>query len=228
MSDEKETKAPAQILPDDVMEGLRSLINKQAGGDEFQAAQLLYNDNKQLRDKVRGLEQDLDEAQKSAPSEGAVVLSGEDAEKLRERGVLTDDGVSTDPIDEGKTAKEKLSALERKEELRSVAEAEGISSFEAFSDLVNGEAFDIREEDGDKYAVVTVEEDGEEKTIRVSEHKKYGREGTFAPALYGAKRDEKTSPAPVQKPSNKRPLDERTVPDDKVKQKQRERLDFNV
>lgn len=62
----------APVLPADVMQGLRNLVERQGGSDR--AAELLYGENHQHRTTIEDLKKKL-------PPEGAVVLSGDDVKK---------------------------------------------------------------------------------------------------------------------------------------------------
>lgn len=168
-------------------------------------------DNAKYRKQIRDLKEKV-------PGEDERVLSAEEQQALRERGLLTEEGeIDVKPFDEKAKRAEAADALEHKEQLREVAEVEGIEGFDAFAELAADDAFEIQEEDGEKYAVVTLEEDGAEKTVRVAEHPKYGREGTFAPAVYGGGSEKKeTSRGPTFPKQTPAAANKKTGDDDPV------------
>ena len=225
MSKENDDPQPPQApLPDDVLDGLRSLIEGKADGDKENALRLLYNDNKNLRDANRQLKD-------SQPPEGAVVLEGDEADRYRE--IQADE--DKDPIEslsarlsENEDASKRLQELERKETLRTVAEAEGITNLDAFAGIANGEAFEVKteeDEDGNdvQRAYVAADEDAESVPL-----KEYERFQPYHASLFGeAQEKEDSRPSmPEQQPGGNPPSNEKT--DDELKNEQRKQHRFSI
>ena len=114
-------------------------------------------DNADYRQQIRDL-------RAKVPADDARVLTPDEQKALRERGLLTEEGeLKPEIFDEKAKRAQTADALERKEKLRAVTEAAGITNFEAFEGLVGSEDFEVEKGTGDEAATVKVvyEEDGE-------------------------------------------------------------------
>jgi hypothetical protein len=142
-----------------ILEGLQNLIRREGGADA--TAQLLYHENARHRERIRQLEQQL-------PGEGAVVLSGDQAQAWQTYQGL---GAPTDVqqrLTAAEQAQQELAGLRRAEQIRGVAEAAGYRPT-VLERLAEGLEFEVREEQRDGQAarvpyVVTKSEQGEQRT----------------------------------------------------------------
>lgn len=116
------------------------------------------------------------------PEEDDIVLTGEEAALYRDLTAENELTVIKERLEAGREAEGRLSELERRERLREVAEAAGITSFEAFERLDEGETYEVRGDGDDRTVVVTYEADGKEVTADL---KQYERLKPFHPALFG-------------------------------------------
>lgn len=108
---------PTGILPDDVVEGLRNLIDRR-DGDTSQALELLYRDNFNLREQLRALRGQL-------PQDGQRVVDAADADALtayRELGEIDALRQSLQDLDD---LRERVAQAERDALIREVAEIAG-------------------------------------------------------------------------------------------------------
>ena len=221
---EQQPQAPQAPLPDDVLDGLRSLIEGKADGDKENALRLLYNDNKNLRDANRQLKD-------SQPPGGAVVLEGDEAERYRE--IQSENGEDpiaslTQRLEENEGASERLKELERKETLREVAEAEGITNFDAFEGIANGEAFEVKteqDEDGNEIQRAYVAENEDAEAVPLKEYERFQ---PYHASLFGeAQEKEDPRPSmPEQTPGGNPPPDGATK--DEIRQRKAQSGEYSL
>jgi hypothetical protein len=120
----------------DWQQALANLIQRQ--GSEGAAATLLFNENRDYRERIRQLEQQL-------PGEGAVVLSGDQAAAWQTYQGL---GAPTDlqqQLEQAQQAQNELAGLRRAEQIRGVAEAAGYRPT-VLERLAEGLTLELREE----------------------------------------------------------------------------------
>lgn len=215
---DKQTAAPA--LPDDVMQGLRNLVTKQADGDKQEALKILYDDNKKLRDKVRELEGNV-------PEEGAIVLTGDEAEsysKLQEMGGFK---AVREKLENAQADSKRLKELERTEQYRTAAEVAGITNFDAFAGLMNGEKIDVEGEEDEKEVYVTYKDGDEEKRVKLEEYEKLQ---PYKASLFGGSQEEgkdgQKSSFPKIPAGGNPPKDGATVED--IKEQKAQSGDYNL
>jgi hypothetical protein len=143
----------------DWQQALSNLIRREGGADA--TAQLLFQENREHRQRIRELEQRV-------PGEGAVVLSGDQAQAWQTYQGL---GAPTDVqqrLTAAEQAQQELSGLRRAEQVRSVAEAAGYRPT-VLERLAEGLTLELREEQRDGQTarvpyVVTKSEQGEQRT----------------------------------------------------------------
>ena len=126
--------------------------------DELKSAQhkidKLESDNYGYRSRLRELRQELADAQKSVPPEGAVVLTGDKADMWQAFVELGDPKGVAKQLEELDAIKKEMSTLKRAEELRSVAQVAGYE-YDVLQALASDTQFAIIDgENGEK--VVTV------------------------------------------------------------------------
>lgn len=109
--------SPAGVLPDDVVQGLRNLIDRK-DGNTSEALELLYRDNNKLREQRRELLSKL-------PKDDQRVIAAEDAATLESYRGLGDVQAITASLTELAELKEKLTKTERDNLIRDVAEIAG-------------------------------------------------------------------------------------------------------
>jgi len=207
-SDDSQQQPPQAPLPDDVLDGLRNLVEGKADGDKDNALRLLYNDNKNLRDANRQLKEEQ-------PSDDAVVLTGDEAERYQSL-EGTEDAAPLEALrkraEENAGAQERLQELERKETLRTVADAAGITNLDAFKGIANGEVFDVREEEtgeeGETVQRAYVAPDEETEAVPLEDYDPFK---PYHASLFGGQQPEEQendSPTfPEQKPGGNPPSD---------------------
>lgn len=129
-------------------------------GRAIQKIESLLVDNKEQRDKIRELKDQL-------PAEDEVVLSPDQASKLRELGVLGEDGVETEDLEEtleeGREARQELQQIREKERRREVAETAGVNP-DALEMATKALDTDVEYEiqgEGENATVVARPEDGD-------------------------------------------------------------------
>jgi hypothetical protein len=135
------------------------LIRREGGADA--TAQLLFQENREHRQRIRELEQRV-------PGEGAVVLSGDQAAAWQTYQGL---GAPTDVqqrLTAAEQAQQELAGLRRAEQIRGVAEAAGYRPT-VLERLAEGLTLELREEQVEGQAarvpyVVTKSEQGEQRT----------------------------------------------------------------
>jgi hypothetical protein len=123
----------------DWQQALSNLIQRQGG--EGAAATLLFNENREHRQRIRELEQRV-------PGEGAVVLSGDQAAAWQTYQGL---GAPTDVqqrLTAAEQAQQELAGLRRAEQIRGVAEAAGYKPG-VLERLAEGLTLELREEQRD-------------------------------------------------------------------------------
>jgi len=206
-SDDSQQQPPQAPLPDDVLDGLRNLVEGKADGDKDNALRLLYNDNKNLRDANRRLKEEQ-------PGDDAVVLTGDEAERYQSL-EGTDDAEPLEALkshaEENAGAQERLQELERKETLRTVADAAGITNLDAFEGITNGEVFDVREEtseEGETVQRAYVAPDEETDPVPFEDYDPF--EPYHASLFAGQQPEEQESDSPTfpeQKPGGNPPSD---------------------
>ena len=93
-------------------------------GRAIQKIESLLEDNKEQRDRIRSLKDQM-------PGEDQVVLSEDQAGQLRELGALEGGEVQTEPIEEelqqGREARQQLNAIETERHRKQVAETAGVN-----------------------------------------------------------------------------------------------------
>jgi hypothetical protein len=143
----------------DWQQSLSNLIRREGGADA--TAQLLFQENREHRQRIRQLEQQL-------PGEGAVVLTGDQAAAWQAYQGL---GAPTDVqqrLTAAEQAQNELAGLRRAEQIRGVAEAAGYRPT-VLERLAEGLEFEVREEQRDGQTarvpyVVARGEQGEQRT----------------------------------------------------------------
>jgi hypothetical protein len=143
----------------DWQQSLSNLIRREGGADA--TAQLLFQENREHRQRIRELEQRV-------PGEGAVVLSGDQAAAWQTYQGL---GAPTDVqqrLTAAEQAQQELAGLRRAEQIRGVAEAAGYRPT-VLERLAEGLTLELREEQVEGQAarvpyVVTKSEQGEQRT----------------------------------------------------------------
>jgi hypothetical protein len=143
----------------DWQQSLSNLIRREGGADA--TAQLLFQENREHRQRIRELEQRV-------PGEGAVVLTGDQAAAWQAYQGL---GAPTDVqqrLTAAEQAQNELAGLRRAEQIRGVAEAAGYRPT-VLERLAEGLEFEVREEQRDGQTarvpyVVTKSEQGEQRT----------------------------------------------------------------
>jgi len=129
-------------------------------GRSIEKIKSLLEDNKEQRDKIRSLKDQL-------PGEDDVVLSAEQATELRELGVLDGGEVQTEEIEEtleeGREARQKLQQIETKKHRQQVAEAAGVNP-DALEMATKALGSDVEYEiqgEGENASVVAKPEEGD-------------------------------------------------------------------
>lgn len=131
-------------LPADVMQSLQNLVARSGGSDR--ASELLFNDNKTLRDEIRDLKKQL-------PKEGAVVLSQADADELASyRAYGKPDELKT-KLDEGETAKQEAAKAAHERKIAKLASAKGLQNNALLQTLLRDVDFDVTGE-GESQSVI--------------------------------------------------------------------------
>jgi hypothetical protein len=123
----------------DWQQSLSNLIRREGGADA--TAQLLFQENREHRQRIRELEQQL-------PGEGAVVLTGDQAAAWQTYQGL---GAPTDVqqrLTAAEQAQNELAGLRRAEQIRGVAEVAGYRPT-VLERLAEGLEFEVREEQRD-------------------------------------------------------------------------------
>ena len=225
-ADPQGQQPPQAPLPDDVLDGLRNLVEDKADGDKDNALRLLYNDNKNLRDANRRLKE-------RQPSDDAVVLTGDEAERYQSLEGTKDAApleALTARAEENAGAQERLQELERKETLRTVADAAGITNLDAFKGIANGEVFDVREEEGEDGETVQrafVAPDEETDAVPLEDYEPFE---PYHASLFGGQQPEEQeddSPTfPEQKPGGNPPSD--GVTKDEISQRKAESGEYRL
>jgi hypothetical protein len=115
------------------------LIRREGGADA--TAQLLFQENREHRQRIRELEQRV-------PGEGAVVLTGDQAAAWQAYQGLGAPNDVQQRLTAAEQAQQELSGLRRAEQVRSVAEAAGYRPT-VLERLAEGLEFEVREEQRD-------------------------------------------------------------------------------
>lgn len=163
-SQQEDNPAP-NPLPEHAIKGLNNLINRTGG--ESEAVKLLYDDNFQLREKIRNIENQL-------PGDETVVLNDEDAKAWNEYKNLGKPDELKTSLEKQKELSQKVSSIERTEKLKSIAEGQGYN-YKALEKLA-GDDIDFETEkhtvDGKQVDVVmVVHGEGDNKTkTRLSDY----------------------------------------------------------
>lgn len=150
-------------LPADVLKSFERLLERH-GNSATTVAQLLFTENKELRDKVRQIEGKV-------PADGAVVLTGADVAAWDAYKALGKPDDIKQGLDERTQLQGQLSGAQRAETLRTVAEAVGykpavLSNLDRMAKAEGKElAFSVRDEQRDGKAVkVAYVKDGDKET----------------------------------------------------------------
>lgn len=164
-------------LPPEVLAGFNSLVERLGGMSE--AAARLYQENYQLREKLR-------EVRSSLPPEGAVVLPPDAAptwQKVQELLAAFDNDPDrvAQALEQGRQALDRLTQLERQELVRKAARLNDYRP-EVLAEILGDVSLLIEEEGETATAYVVLKEGDEEKRMPLSdwvqEHKAH-----FLPAL---------------------------------------------
>lgn len=150
-------------LPVDVVKSFERLLERH-GNSATTVAQLLFTENKELRDKARQLESRL-------PAEGALVLSGNDVAAWQAYQTLGKPDDIKQGLEERTQLQGQLSGAQRAETLRTVAEAVGfkptvLTNLDRMAKAEGKElAFTVRDEQRDGKAIkVAYVKDGQTET----------------------------------------------------------------
>lgn len=152
---------------------LETMFQRVAGkyGGEKEASLRLTRDNFKYRERIKALERELEAAKSAAPSEGATVLSGDDAKEWEAFKALGKKASEVSAsLTKGEEATAKLAGMEWEQGARKAAQAAGITNADAFLLLpgVRDLTFETRteKEDGkDVERVLYKGKDGEAKTL---------------------------------------------------------------
>lgn len=218
MSDETpppKSETPPPVEPPkapgpDLAKAIEGLLAKH--GDPNAALRVLLNENHTYRDTVRELKSKL-------PADGAVVLTGDDAQAWGEYRTLGKAAEVKKALDDGKAVASELSGLKRNEEVRTVAEIAGFKP-SVLKTLAGDLAFEVKEEKGkDGKAVRVVHVKGaDDKSVPLTEYaEKHWADfmpslkgGTVAPVRpLGTPAPRPGAPAPTPAPTGQ---GERTAP----------------
>jgi hypothetical protein len=150
-----------------------------AGSDAAALARQLFDENYRYRDRIRELE-------KTAPAQGAVVLSADDAAKWQAYQTLGAPADVQKTIEAGKT-------LQRDLELRDVAAAAGYST-DVLRTLAGDLAFEVRDEQKDNKPVKAVYVKVDGKDIPIETHAT-AQWAAFLPALKPVQAGQAGAPA---------------------------------
>jgi hypothetical protein len=141
MADEKDNTT-------DLTAAITALLGKH-NNDASAAINQLLSENFKLRDDKRKLKEQLDEAGKSKPAEGSIVLSKTDAEKWKLYQEFGKPEEIKAAIGERDTLKTEVATAKREQSLREVAEVEGWN-FGVIKRLAGDLSFEIVEGKDDK------------------------------------------------------------------------------
>lgn len=121
---------------------------------ESKAVERLMDDNLALREKNRALKADLATASAAKPADGAVVLTGKDAEAWTAYQALGAPAEVTKKLADADTATSRLAAVEREQVIAKAATAAGYKP-SVLTDLAaaKGFAVEVREEQGESGAI---------------------------------------------------------------------------
>jgi murein DD-endopeptidase MepM/ murein hydrolase activator NlpD len=111
----------------DVLAAFQSRLEKMNGNAQA-FAQQLYSENAELRAKRREAEAERDALKAKVPTEGSVVLSGDDAKLFAELTAKVPLKDAKDKLAAAETATGKLADYERRELIQQVAEAHGFKA----------------------------------------------------------------------------------------------------
>jgi hypothetical protein len=120
----------------DWQQALNNLIQRQGGVDS--TAALLFQENREHRQRIRELEQRV-------PGEGAVVLTGDQAQAWQTYSQLGNPAEVQQRLTAAEQAQQELAGLRRAEQVRSVAEAAGYKP-NVLQRLAEGLTLDLREQ----------------------------------------------------------------------------------
>lgn len=156
-----------------------------AQGDATRAVLKLYRDNYRLREKNRDLTTQLQQAQGAAPPQGAVVLSGEEAQAWEAYKALGAPKDVEAKLREGQTHGEELARARRAETLRTVAETARFkpSVLEALDAQAGGLEYEVKDEqqNGQTVKVAYVKDaQGQQKPLTQYAQERWG---DFLPSL---------------------------------------------
>jgi hypothetical protein len=129
-------QTPPQGGGQDWQQALNNLIQRQGGVDS--TAALLFQENREHRQRIRELEQRL-------PGEGAVVLTGDQAQAWQTYSQLGNPAEVQQRLTAAEQAQQELAGLRRAEQVRSVAEAAGYKP-NVLQRLAEGLTLDLREQ----------------------------------------------------------------------------------
>lgn len=186
---------------DDAQEGLKKLLEKH-NNDAMALAGQLYSENYQLRDKSCTLRAEVEDAKKKLPAEDAVILSKADAERLEAYKALGKPDDLRAALTERDTLKTENAKAQRKDLLRSVADAEGFD-VDVFTSLASDDlSFEIKEvkKDGKEFkqasVIIKVGDKQESKPLADYAAEKWQK---FLPALKPTEKKEGTPYVPQKK-----------------------------
>jgi hypothetical protein len=205
-ADDKDYTAPGERLDP-------QRVKSEEGSWESAARRLAHKLNKVESDNA-DLRAERRQLREQTPDDDAVVLKGDEAERYREL-EGTEDAEPLETLktraEENASAQERLQELERKETLRTVADAAGITNLDAFEGITNGEVFDVREETGEEGETVRrayVAPDEETDAVPLEDYDPF--EPYHASLFAGQQPEEQESDPPTfpeQKPGGNPPSD---------------------
>ncbi len=151
MSDDNNTPTPPATPPPGPEAGVQALIQRH-NNDLTAVINHLFNDNYQLRDKNRGLKEQVKQLEGKVPAEGAVILGAAEAKLLAAYQALGAPDDLKRFQGELQTAQTELAALKRESLLETAATAHGYKA-SVLKALVKEAQVEMRE----------VEKDGQKK-----------------------------------------------------------------
>jgi len=161
--------------------------------NQKRAAQKALDKVEELENHAYKLRQEKKELKRKVPSEGGVVLSPSEAEKLRDLGVLGEDGVKASDLEQeleaGREARQKLQKIEAQKRRKEVANTAGVDAGAlqmATKALDTDVEYEIQGE-GENASVVVNPEDGDPQDFDDFAEKHFS---TLEGALYDTDSDE--------------------------------------
>lgn len=143
-------------VDDRISAAVQSLIKKHSGADE--ALTLVIKENYDYRERHRQDQEKISSLSKKIPTEGSVVLTGDDAKTYQK--MLGEDTIADlkRRLDAGAQAIDETARYKRKDEVRTVAAVMGWNDNVLNRLVTNDMTFEVSEKDGEKSAVITVDD----------------------------------------------------------------------